>query len=143
MENYTLFMNTSTPQNHPRLKACLVGLCFLLVNYSSVAQKNNPADQLIGVPAMTTLLVQWAPGSFSLDQAFVTQLNSKYNGRIQVSINAANTSSLQFRFQSGSVSEVDLLQILRMEGVSDPWFARNSRRYFLTAEGTLASDILK
>ncbi|MFM9007711.1 MAG: hypothetical protein ACKORE_03935 [Bacteroidota bacterium] len=113
------------------------------MNYSSVAQKNNPADQLIGVPVMTTLLVQWAPGSFSLDQAFVTQLNSKYTARIQVSINAANTSSLQFRFQSGSVSEVDLLQILRMEGVSDPWFARNSRRYFLTAEGTLASDILK
>jgi hypothetical protein len=143
MENYTLFMNTSTPQNHLRLKAFLVGLCFLLANTSLVAQKNNPADQLIGVPAMTNVLVQWVPGSFNLDQAFVTQLNAKYSGRIQVSINAANTSSLQFRFQSGSISEVDLLQILRMEGVNDPWFARNSRRYFLTAEGTLASDIIK
>lgn len=138
-----LFMDTFTFPNRLGLKVGLVGLCFLLVNTSVVAQKNNPADQLIGIPAMANLLVQWTPGTFSLDQAFVSQLNAKYNGRIQVSINAANTSSLQFRFQSGSVSDVDLLQILRMEGVNDPWFARNSRRYFLTAEGTLASDILK
>jgi hypothetical protein len=114
-----------------------------LVNISAVAQKNNPGDNQLPAPSMSNLVVQWAPGSFGLDQAFLSQLNAKYNGRFQVLMNPSSTNSITFRFSSGSLSDVDVLQVLRMEGVSDPWFARNNRRYFLTAEGALASDIIK
>ncbi len=120
----------------------------LLVSYHLNAQSmeaRHSKDSIgNGISVYARIDVKWkfAISNLALN-AIASKLSTAYKPKIIKATVLGSPNTLKIEYDFASIQKEDILQVLKSEGIPDPYYIEKHNRYYLDNYGFITSDPVK